>query len=476
MADERDRIVHGPLASGVARFGVPLALGMGLQTTFNLVDAYMIARLDSDVRGPSLGAIGICDQLAAIGTIVSYGLSTATAAIMSRKHGEGDSEGVRRVAWQSCLLVGALSVFFALGALFGADFLMAQVVGAKGQVAVLGARYLRVIVGGSFTIFFLMHLTTIQRALGSSKTPISILVTANVINVVFCVLAIFGPGPAPPVFAWGPPVAAALGIPRLELIGTAWATVAARFLVLVPLVVLIDRRFKLFRRPERVGADIAAIRQIVGIGWASSAQLVVRLLAMLLVHSLVARAFTTASDQRATTALGVVFRLETMALFVGLGWGSAAQTFMGQNLGAGRPDRARLAGWYAAFYNVAMMALLALAYRAWAAPIVAFFDDDPAVVALGVSYVKWVGPSYVGLGIGIVLGAAIQGTGATRQTLWLDSLVVFAFQLPASLFVVYGFGASIERLWAVVALTYVLFALVYVWSYRRGRFLQTVIA
>jgi Na+-driven multidrug efflux pump len=69
------RILHGPLPLEVLRFGAPLALGMGLQTAFNLVDAYLIAQLPEDVAGPSLGAIGICDQLAALGTIVSYGVS-----------------------------------------------------------------------------------------------------------------------------------------------------------------------------------------------------------------------------------------------------------------------------------------------------------------------------------------------------------------------------------------------------------------
>ena len=73
---------------------------------------------------------------------------------------------------------------------------------------------------------------------------------------------------------------------------------------------------------------------------------------MLAVHALVARAFTTQTDQTATTALGIVFRLETMALFVGLGWGSAAQTFVGQNLGARRKHRAIRSGWLAALYNL----------------------------------------------------------------------------------------------------------------------------
>ena len=68
----------------MARFGAPLALGMGLQVTFNLVDAYLISRLQPEVAGPALGAIGICDQLAALGTIVSYGLSVATSAMVLR--------------------------------------------------------------------------------------------------------------------------------------------------------------------------------------------------------------------------------------------------------------------------------------------------------------------------------------------------------------------------------------------------------
>ena len=86
------------------------------------------------------------------------------------------------------------------------------------------------------------------------------------------------------------------------------------------------------------------MRAIVRLGWPSSAQLVMRIAAMLLTHSLVARAFTTEQDQTASTALGIVFRLETMALFVGLGWGSAAQTFVGQNLGAGNLERAKRGG------------------------------------------------------------------------------------------------------------------------------------
>ena len=102
--------------------------------------------------------------------------------------------------------------------------------------------------------------------------------------------------------------------------------------------------------------------------------------------------------------------------------------------------------------------------------------DEPNVLRVGMSYINHVGWSYVGLGIGIVLGAAIQGAGATRQTLLLDALVVFTFQIPASLVVVFALDRGYERLWQVVALTYFAFAVVYVLSYRRGQFLRHVIA
>src|SRR5438445_13702655 len=101
FAPQTRRIVHGPLAWETLRFGAPLAMGMFFQVTFNLVDAYLIARLPVQRAGPAIGAVGICDQIAALGTIISYGLSTATAAIIAQRKGAGDLDGVRRCGWQS---------------------------------------------------------------------------------------------------------------------------------------------------------------------------------------------------------------------------------------------------------------------------------------------------------------------------------------------------------------------------------------
>jgi putative MATE family efflux protein len=460
------RILTGPVAVEVLRFGAPIALGMALQTTFNLVDAYVIARLSPEVAGPSLGALGICDQLSAIGTIFSYGLTTASTALIAQAYGRRDRPAIHRLVWQSLLLISAFSVLFGLVSIGFAGPIIEDVVGAKGDVARLGAAYVRVNSGGAFSMFFLLQLTGVQRALGSAKTPAALLVLSNVLNLFFAVLLVYGPGAAPPIFSWGPPIAAALHLPRMELVGAAWATVLARVLTLVPVVISLVRRFDVFSRASMTGPDRVTLGSIWTIGWPSSTQFVVRMVAMLVTHSAVARAFTTPTDTSATTALGIVFRLEMVALFVAMGWGSAAQTFVGQNLGASREDRARRSGYWAAAYDAALMLIITVVFQQTAEPIIRFFDDDAKVVALATGYVAVVPWAYVGLGTGVVLGNAIAGAGATRSTLLTDLAVVLAFQLPASILAVTMPGATLERLWLAVAATYAVSGVTYLFVFQ----------
>lgn len=471
-----ERILHGSLPREVLRFGAPLALGMGLQTTFNLVDAYIIARLPAEVSGPALGAIGICDQLAALGTIVSYGISVAAASLVSRAWGAGNTGEARRVAWQSGLLVGALGVVFALVGGLGARELLTHVIGVKGQVAARGADYLSVVMGGGITMFLMLHCASLLRAVGSSKTPMALLILGNVLNFLFAVLFVYGPGDAPELLSWGPPLARALGIPRLELFGAGVATLLARAVVLLPLLFFAAKRLGFLEAPPSLAPERAELKQLLRLAWPSSAELTVRMCAMLLTHGLVARGFTTATDQSATTALGIVFRFETMALFVSIGWGSAVQTFVGQNLGAGAVRRAKHSGYWAALYNLVMMALLAVVYVSFAAPIVRFFDAEPQVLGIAQSYLSWVAPSYVALGIGIVLGSVMQGAGAPERALVLDVAVVLFVQVPASLLVLLSPAPRLTQVWLVVGLSYLALAITLLTSYKRGRFLRAALA
>ena len=470
--NRESRILTGPLAWEVARFGTPLAVGMALQTTFNLVDAYLIAQLPPDEVGAAVGAIGICDQVAALGTIISFGVSTAAAAIIANRKGASDQKGLQQAAWQSILLIGALSVVLGVFGGIGAGVVVHDLIGAKGAVAEVATSYLRVAMLGSFSIYFLLQLTNIQRALGSAKTPVGLLVGGNVLNLILAVLLIYGPGPAPGWLGWATDLSKALGVPRLGMIGAAWASVIARCVVLLPNVIILARRFDVFPPKGSRAPSWREIRQLLDIAWPSSAEFVLRIAAMLLVNSLVARFFTTKEDQTATTAMGLVFRLDTMALFVAMGWGNAAQTFVGQNLGAGEDQRARKSGWLAGAYDTVTNILLVLLVFRAGESILRVFDDETPPVMIALDYLHVVAPTYFALGLGIVLGNAMAGAGATKTTFAVDALVILAFQLPLCLVVVGLFGGSLHALFQCVAVTNVASAIAYALVYARGSWVK----
>jgi putative MATE family efflux protein len=475
MAADRDsRILSGPLALEIGRFGTPLALGMALQTTFNLVDAYLIARLPAGEVGAAVGAIGICDQVSALGTIVSYGVSTAAATILSQRKGAGDQVGIQSAAWQSMIIIGALSLVLGLVGGLGAGFIVRDLIGAKGDVATVATSYLRIMTAGSFSIFFLLQLTNVQRALGSAKTPVALLVGGNVFNVLLAVLFIFGPGPAPGFLGWATSIAQALHIPRMGMVGAAWAAVIARVLVLLPNVIILARRFDVFPPKGKRAPDLAEIKRIASIAWPSSAQFFLRISAMLFVNSLVARFFTTQQDQTATTAMGLVFRLDTMALFVAMGWGTAAQTFVGQSLGAQKSERAKRSGWVTVGYDAVTNVLLIAIVFAYGEAILRVFDDEAAPVAIALSYLQTVAPSYVALGVGIVLGNAMAGAGATRTTFAIDAVVILALQVPLGIVVMGVLHGSLAALFQCVAVVNVASAVAYATVYARGTWLGAV--
>ena len=464
----RQRMLHGPLAWTVLRFGAPLAAAMVLQVVFNLVDQYIISRLPPALSDASLDALGICDMVAALGTILSYGVSTGTATLIAQHKGAGETASVSRVAWASVGMVIALGLAFALVGVLGADVIVHDLLGAKGLVRALAAGYLRVIVGGIVTVFLMFQVTAVQRAMGHSKLPLAVFAAGNVLNLLLAVLLVYGPGPAPAVFAWGPPIAAALGVPRWGVVGAAWATVIARAVVMVVPLLLLRRSLGVASHRVPLLPSPAALRRIVSLAWPTSTQFTVRIAAVLVVIALVHHFFTTPGNSDAGTAYALCLRMETMALFVSMGWGGAAQTLVGTNVGAGLFDRARRAAWITGAYNVVTMVALAALFIGQGERFLRFFTTQDDIVRRAQDYLAVVGPSYAAFGFAIVLGNALVGAGATRLALRVDLVLVLAVQLPLMLVVTAALRAPPAGLWAAVVVVNVMSAIVYAVVARLG--------
>ena len=466
-----DRLLDGRLGVSMLRFGLPLVTGMVLHTLFNLVDMFMISRLPNATS--ALAALAICDMVAAVATILSNGISTATVALISRHVGAGHLTGIRRTTYQSLGLVGCMSLIFGVIGIFGSDWIVRTMMFAKGEAADIAIPYLQVMLGGCFSIFLLLQLTAILRSLGHAKTAASLLVGGNALNILLNVFFIYGSGPSPDIFAWGGPIAETLGIPRMGVLGAAWATLIGRSVpVVVGLWLLMRRKggprfHRLYMRPKwkEWGA-------ILKIGWPNSAQLVLRVAGILFVIGLINAEFTTATDQSALTAYSICLRLETMVLFVAMGWGAAASSFVGTNLGAGQRRRALYAGWVATIYDVLLTLGLAALYIFFADELIGFFDPSPEVLLVGREYLQAVALSYAFLGGAIVLSQSMTGAGATLSSLVLDTVVVAMFLFPVAYIVAVTLGRPRTDLWHALAAANCISALVYAIYYTRGSFLK----
>lgn len=437
---------------------------MGLQACFNLVDLFIIGSLPNGAL--AIGALAICDMVAVLGTILTQGISNASVAVVSRFVGREDRPATNHAIWSSIFIVALLSLVFGAVGLFAADLLVGDMVGASGDVRRVAVSYLVILVGNSWTIFFLLHLTALMRALGDAKWPAIILIGANVLNVFLDAILVYGPGPAPSYFHWATVIASDLGIPRMGVDGAAWATVIARAIgCLVAMSILFSYKTGPRVIWEQIKPKTKELWRLIRIGTPSSAQYLVRIAAVLVCLSLVARNF----DEDVLSAFGLCIRLDMLALFTGMGWASAAATYVGMNLGGKNPKRAIKAGWIAAAFNAVAMVILAGLYLNFSGSILGIWFDQPNIITIGEEYLWAVSWTYLFLGIGLALSHAFQGAADTMTSFVLDAIVIVGLQIPFLIVVVSAFDLPQVWLWYTIAGANVLSAIIYAVWYHRGR-------
>jgi putative MATE family efflux protein len=465
------RILEGPIGRGLLRLGFPLALAMALQSAFNLVDMLVVAQLPDGAE--AVAALGICDLVAMVPTILANGISNASAALISRRAGERDARAVSWFTWQSLALVTWLSVAFGLvGGLF-AEPITTGIFGARGHYGELTMEYMAIIVGGCFSILLLLQVCAIMRALGDGKMPLVLLVGSNVINLFWTIVMVFGDGPAPDALSWAKPVAETFGIPPMGVAGAAWSTIMSRGIALVIGAVWLARKSAMVTfRLSDLRLSQQAAGQIWRIAWPNSAQFVLRIFVVLFFTAIITRHFTTADDATAATAYTICTRLETMVLFLAMGWGAAASTYVGQNLGAGQAARALKAGWIATGYNFAFVVVILLAFMLFTPEIIGFFNDAPAVIAVGEDYLRIVGASYLFFGAAVVISQALTGAGATMAGFTIDALVLLGLVVPATLVTISATDITQTQTWTIIACGNVLTGVVYATWFRRGTWLD----
>jgi Na+-driven multidrug efflux pump len=266
-----------------------------------------------------------------------------------------------------------------------------------------------------------------------------------------------------------------LGWPRMGVVGAAWATVVSRGLACLPALVALYTGIAGFRI-RRFAMRWKTLSQILRIGIPGCGQLLIRIFQYIYLLKLAAVATARHEVTAAQAAFGIGVRLDMFAIFSGLGWGAAASTVVGQNLGAGKRDRAVRASWIAVGLNAATMLLFAAAYVLFADPLIRFFGHDvdsaemEAVVRIGRTYLGLSSAAFVYVAVGLVLSQAMAGAGSTRPSLLIDLVGYVLVGLPVCWLVATHADAlgGMRALWLTALLVHLGVAAAYVVWFLRG--------
>jgi putative MATE family efflux protein len=441
---ESAHLINDPLPQTIARIALPAVASSLLMTIFFSVDTFWIGtRLGSTALAAASTAVFWIWLLISIAEMVNVGLT----AVAARRYGEGRAPEAARIAGDALVLSIVLG---ALCAVVGIPMLpkLFGIMHAPPEVTALGVRYLGTYLLGAPLIFGFFAVDAAFRAAGDTRTPFLLLCASVGVTLFLDPVLIVG---------WGP-------IPALGMSGAAIATIGTRAVAFALGLTIVGRRGVLkIGRP-----NWPVLVQVIRIGLPTAVTGIV----FSLIYVLVTRTATQFGTP-ALAALGIGHRVESWLFMVGVGFGAATAAIVGQNLGAGKPDRAERAGWlsvgFCTLFGVAACIVELLIPERFAS----IFSHDPAVIAEGAKYLRIAAFSQLGICAEIVLEGALGGAGHTLAPM-LTSTTITALRIPVAAWAATRYGSS--GLWWTISLTAIARAVGMMVIWRTGKWKQTSIA
>ena len=433
-----------PIGRAVLLLAVPMVLEMLMESVFAVADVFWVGHLHLT---DAISTVGFTESVMTIVYAVAVGLSVGAAATVARRIGEGDADGASRSAVQSIILgVGVGAIVGLAGILFAPQLL--RMMGAEEGVVSTGTTFARVMIGASGGVTLLFMINSVFRGAGDAAVAMRVLWIANAINITLSPLLIFGVGP----------------FPRLGVTGAAVGTSIGRWTgVLIQLYVLTRKDGRVTIRWPHVRFDGRVMRAILTLSGTATFQNFVGTASYMGLVKIIST-FGTAAI--AGNTIGI--RIFLFALLPSWGVSNAAVTLVGQNLGAGHPERAEESAWKICIYNTVCLVSIGVVFMLFAPLIVSAFTNDAEVAAIAVRCLRIVSTGFLFYGYGMALTAAFNGAGDTRTPTLINVFSLWIVELPLAWVLARPLGFGPTGAFIALSVGFSTMCFISVWLFRRG--------
>lgn len=440
-----ENFTEGSINRAIFLLSIPMILEMGMESMLAVVDIFFVSRLNDN---DAVTAVGLTESVMALVYSIAMGFGMAATAMVARRVGEKNEAGAA-IAAVNVLYIGfVISILIsALGIFFYKDVL--RLMGATESIIAVGSGYMQWMLVGNLSIMALFLINAIFRGAGNAAIAMHSLWIANILNMILDPILIFG---------WGP-------IEGMGVEGAAIATNIGRGAgVLYQLYYLTGAKGVVKIHKQNIKIDWGVMISLLKIAAGSIGQFLISTLSWLFLARII---ITFGSSVYAGYQIAI--RVIIFTILPSWGMANAAATLVGQNLGAGKPDRAEKSVWMAGKLNMIFLGFISLLFFFVSVPIMRIFTQDLAVIQYGAQCLQIVAFGYVFYGYGMVVVQSFNGAGDSRTPTIINLFMYWFFQIPLAylLAMKLDFGAS-GAFWAI-AIAESMLAVVSILIFRQGK-------
>lgn len=418
----------------VLRIAWPSFMELVLTQLTSMADQIMVGSLPGENGVLALSAVGIAAQPKFLLMTMMQALNVGATAMVARFRGQGNREAANRV-FRDCLLFNILiSVVLTLAGYFFSEP-MVRFMGANGisqKTFDYALVYFQIQMLGMIPLGMTITVTAVLRGIGETRTSMIYNTAANIVNVIFNYLLIYGN----------------CGFPSLGVTGASIATVIGQSIAFVIAIVAVLKRGRYIQLnlKERTRIDFRLLKDVARIGFPSMVENIVLRLGLMAYTRTVA-----GLGDIANATHQICINIQSISWMTGQAFSNASTSLTGQSIGKRRFDMAANYVHRTRTMSMFVGATLGVILILFGKPIVGLYNKTPEVQKLGAYLLVIIGFTQPLQSDQFVYGGALRGAGDTRVPAAVTFVCVFVVRVGLTFLLIKGFGMGLEGAWYALA-------------------------